>query len=128
MKKNILKTIFLLALVPFFITACKTSKYTNIINYSTPLNKEVQVKVIGIGQKVPDNAKLLGSVNIGDSGFTKTSNCTYQAVLNEAIEQARTMGGNLIQIIEHKEPDFTSTCHRIKVDVYLVVPGEIREN
>ena len=131
MKKNIFKTIFLFTLATLSITACKslrnTSKQISIINYSTPLNRETTVQVIGIGQQVPYNVKLLGSVKIGEAGFTKTSNCTYQKVLNDAIEQARTMGGNLIQIIEHKEPDFRSSCHRIKADVYLILPGEIRE-
>ena len=83
MKKNIFKTIFLFTLATLSITACKslrnTSKQISIINYSTPLNKEIPVQIIGIGQKVLDNVKLLGSIKIGDEGFTKMANCTKQA-------------------------------------------------
>lgn len=110
------KTIFLLFVL--VLAACSTAKHTSIINYATPLPAGTPVEVRGIGQDIPEGAKLLGSISVGDSGFT--TQCSYQEVLNDALDMARNMGGNLIQITEHKEPDILCDCHRIKADVYFI--------
>lgn len=115
-----MKKLILLFVLLFPLFSCHTKKNINVINYSTPLSSNENVEVIGIGQNVMDGAKLLGSASVGESGFTPTQKCTYSVVLNEIINIARSMGGNLIQITEHKEPDGHSTCHRIKADVYLI--------
>lgn len=118
MKKNI----FILLLGIVFIS-CSTSKRTNVLNYATPLPIGTPVEVIGLGQKLPNNVKFIGSISIGDSGFT--TKCSYQEVINDAINLARGMGGNIVQITEHKEPDLWSTCHRIKADIYYITKDKI---
>ena len=110
------KIIFLLT--GLLLAACSTSKHTSVINYATPLPAGTHVEVIGIGQQVPDGAKLLGSISVGDSGFT--TQCSYQEVIRDAINMARDMGGNVLQITQHKEPNLICDCHRIKADVYYV--------
>lgn len=110
------KIIFLL--FTLVLSACSTSKQTNVLNYSTPLPTETPVEIIGLGQTVQKGAKFLGSISVGDSGFT--SQCSYQEVIRDAMNLARGMGGNIVQITEHKEPDLWSTCHRIKADVYYI--------
>lgn len=110
------KIIFLLT--GLLLAACSTSKQTSVINYATPLPVNTTVEIRGIGQNIPDGAKLLGSISVGDSGFT--TQCSYQEVIRDAINMARDMGGNVLQITEHKEPDIWSSCHRIKADVYYV--------
>jgi len=49
-----------------------------------------------------------------------TMKCTYQDVISEVMDQARAMGGNVVQIIKHKKPGAWRTCHRIKADVYFM--------
>lgn len=110
------KIIFLL--FTLVLSACSTSKQTNVLNYSTPLPAGTPVEVIGLGQKLPNNVKFIGSISVGDSGFT--TKCSYQDVINDAINLARGMGGNIIQITEHKEPNILCDCHRIKADVYYI--------
>ena len=110
------KTIFVLFIL--ILAACSTSKQTSVLNYSTPLPAGTPVEVFGIGQKLPNDVKFIGSISVGDSGFT--SNCSYQEVINDAMSLARSMGGNIVQITSHKEPDIWSTCHRIKADVYYM--------
>lgn len=100
------------------LAACSTSKQTSVLNYATPLPAGTQVEVIGLGQKVPNGAKLLGSISVGDSGFT--TQCSYQEVIRDAINMSRNMGGNVLQITEHKEPNIWCDCHRIKADVYYI--------
>jgi len=114
-----MKKLLVLSLSFILISACGTSKQVSVITAATPLQKDAFVEVIGMGQKVSQTSKLLGRVKIVDSGFTAGSNCTYAQVVADAQNQARGMGGDLIQITEHKEPGIlTSSCHRIWCDVY----------
>jgi len=110
-----MKKIIYLFLV-FLFVSCSTSKQVNVIKYMTPTTS--LVKVLGLGQTVPENAELLGSFKIGDSGFT--TKCSYSEVITDATNQAKSMGGNYLLIIKHKEPNFWSTCHRLTCEVYLV--------
>jgi hypothetical protein len=87
-----------------------------VYSYQKPTTEEVDV--IGVAQTLPENAKLLGEVSIGDSGFT--TKCSYGEVIKQAILQAQQMGGNLLYIKKHKEPDLWSSCHRIQCEVYKV--------
>jgi hypothetical protein len=112
MKKQIL--IFLIVI----LSGCSTSKSTSILNYSTPLPQDAKVEILGQGQVLPEGAKLLGHIKIGDTGFS--TNCGYEKVIRDAEKQARVMGGNYLQITKHKEPNMGSTCHRIEADIYLV--------
>lgn len=105
-------------LVLALFMGCGPSKKVSILNYSTPLPSSTNVEVFGQGQAVPEGAKLLGHIKIGDTGFS--TDCAYTEVIEEAQTQARAMGGNCLQITKHKEPNFGSTCHRIEADVYLV--------
>lgn len=98
--------------------ACGTQKQNSVLTSATPLPPSTPVEVLGAGQKVPDGAKLLGHTKIGDSGMS--TKCTYATVVTQAQNEARGMGGNLIQITKHKEPDLASTCHRLECDVYLI--------
>lgn len=105
-------------LISFLFLGCGTSKKASILNYSTPLPPDAGVEVSGEGQAIPDGAKLLGSVKIGDAGLS--SKCGYDTVINDAQDQARAMGGNYLHITEHKYPSIWSSCHQIQADVYLV--------
>ena len=104
----------------FICAACGTSKNTSVLMVATPLAANAEVEVIGKGQTIPNGAKLLGHIKIGDSGLTSGGNCTYDKVVADAVTQSRAMGGNLMQITEHKEPNILfSNCHRLFCDVYL---------
>ena len=113
-----MKKVFLFLFISLVLISCGTSKTTSVLNYSTPLPAGTPVEVFGIGQKLPNDVKFIGSISIGDSGFT--TKCSYQEVINDAINFARGMGGNVIQITEHKEPNILCDCHRIKADVYYI--------
>lgn len=116
------KFFFSLSIAALFVLlqGCSgTKQVTNVLVYRAPYAGDVAIK--GIGETIPENAVLLGSVSVGEAGFTKTKDCTYQAVISDARRLAAGMGGNTIVITEHKEPsEWTTTCHRIKANVYLV--------
>lgn len=96
---------------------CSSSKKVSVLNVATPLAETDKVEVIGVGEKMDSNYKLLGHIKIGDGGFT--TKCSYAQVIKDAQEQARIMGGNVIQIIKHQEPNALTSCHRLTCDVYL---------
>lgn len=114
-----MKKILLLFAMFTLLASCDTKKMTNVLVYRAPISETVEVK--GVGESIPENATFLGSVSVGEKGATKTRNCTYQAVINDAMHLTRTMGGNLMVITEHKEPHtYGSTCHQIAANVYYV--------
>lgn len=106
----------LLFAITFLMISCGTSKKVSVLNYSTPISKDVPVEIFGTGQQIPSDCQLLGTIKIGDSGLS--TKCSYAEVIADAQSQARAMGGNLIYISKHSEPDFWSTCHRITAEVY----------
>jgi len=110
------KTIIILSAI--VAVSCGTSKKVSVINYSTPLATTEQVNIYGASQQLPNGLKFIGSLSIGDAGFT--TNCSYSDVVTDAQNQARAMGGNCLVITKHTEPNIWSTCHRIKADVYLI--------
>ncbi len=113
-----MKKLFLIFTIAILLASCGTAKKAHVLNYSTPLSSNERVEVVGMGKPVPPGSNFIGSLSIGDTGFT--AKCSYQQVMQDAIEVARGMGGNIIQITEHKEPDAMCSCHRIKADVYLI--------
>ena len=112
MKKNI----FLFSLCVLFLVSCSPKIITNISQQRTPLANNAEVKILQNYEKLPKFAAKLGTVKITDSGFSV--NCGYDVVIEHIKAEARKAGGNIVQIIEHFEPDFHSTCHRITADVY----------
>lgn len=113
-----MKIIALLLSLSIFLS-CATSKTTSVLKMKTPLADSEQVEVLGTAQAVSSNAELIGHVKIGDSGMT--IKCSYDIVIKDAITQAKGMGGNILRITKHKEPNMLfTTCHRIWADVYYL--------
>lgn len=57
---------------------------------------------------------ILGSVKIGDSGFSK--NCDAISVAHILQVEASKLGANLIQITKLNKPDMWSTCYRVNAN------------
>lgn len=82
-----------------------------------PLRLSENIVIIEENEDFKNNEKIfIGEFNINDGGLTL--DCDYDEVKNLAIQKARSVGGNVIKIIEHKLPSTWSTCHRIKFTVY----------
>lgn len=77
------------------------------------------VQVLSLNDSVPNEAVWIGSLKVGDNGFSKTGN--LDTTLRLAREEAAKAGGNLIKITNHKTPStFGSNCHRIEADIYRI--------
>ena len=98
------------------VTSCKPFYYTKIEQTIPISNTEESIQVFGLSAEIPDDAEVLGTVKVGESGFTATKNCTFENVLNTAKERAKAAGGNALKIVYHIPPG-KSTCHRIKAKI-----------
>ncbi len=102
--------------IMILLLGCAPRVTINIDGEQSPLDFREDVWVLNIDETVPEGAQFIGTVKVGDSGFT--IDCDYQAVIEKAEMEARKAGGNLIKITEHKLPDLASNCHRITAKIY----------
>ncbi len=69
---------------------------------------------------------IIGEIIIKDGGLTLS--CDYKTIVENATEQAKRMGGNILRIYEHKEPNNITTCHGIKAKVLRIEEAWQYEN
>jgi hypothetical protein len=100
------------------LTSCSAKLTSSLLRTYPPLHYLDEVRVFSINETVPSNAEKLGTIKIGDSGFS--TNCKYSTVIDMAKIEARKVGGNALKITQHKQPDLWSTCHRISANVFRI--------
>ncbi len=105
-------------LMLFCATSCAPKIRSSLTHKYPPLSHHQKVAVYRKSAPLPEQSELLGQVSVGDAGMT--TRCSYFEVLDIIMDNARKAGGNAIRIVEHRVPDFMSTCHRIKADVLRV--------
>jgi len=101
-----------------FLTSCSAKLTSSMQRTYAPLDYKEEVRVFELGEEVPPNAEKLGTIKVGDSGFS--TNCDYAVVIEKAKTESRKVGGNALKITTHKTPDVWSTCHRITAEVLKV--------
>ena len=117
MKLNLYSLLVMFLLIT--LASCNTVIKTIKLKEYPQLDNNHEIQVFEEGQKVPVNTVTVGRVKIIDSGFTV--NCSYPVVIGQAVSEARKMGGDAIQIIDHKYPSiWGSTCHQILADVLKI--------
>lgn len=103
------------ALLLLLLQACGPSINTAISQTYPAIDYNRPIVVYELEDTVPDGNKIIGTVHIGESGFT--TRCSYNYVLEQAKLEARKSGGSAIKITEHKRPNAWSSCHRIKANI-----------
>lgn len=98
------------------LSSCNPVIHSNAHKYHEPLAQGSDIEIITAQQPLPEGAELIGFVDVGESGLT--TRCHYEYVLSCVQEEARKAGADLVQIVNHKTPDFWSTCHRISAMMY----------
>ena len=95
-----------------FISAC-SPKITTTIHKTNGQTADIHnIEVYNVAENISGEFEVLGTVKIGDTGFT--TNCKYEYVVELAKWEAAKVGGDAIKIFECKEPDAFSTCYRIQ--------------
>lgn len=98
------------------LVSCGASKTVSVNRYYPPT--EGRIEMFQVGQSLPQNINRIGSIVIGDTGFTLDSECTYEACMNLIETEARKVGAEIIHIVHIKTPDEHSTCYNVTADLY----------
>ena len=77
-----------------------------------------KITLVPTGQQIPNDYVLVGTCTYGESGFTPTEICTYEAITRTAMEDARNIGATIVYVTKVKEPSFGSSCYTITVHFY----------
>jgi len=106
-----------IAIIGFLLHSCSPKVSSNLENKNySAIETSSDIHVIQVDGELPENSKFIGSLKIGDTGFS--NNCGYEKVISEAKKTARASGSNIILLKEVKKPNFGSTCYRIKADMF----------
>jgi hypothetical protein len=114
MTKQLLLGLFTIS----FLISCAPKVSTSLTKTYPALDHQDEVIVIGTTEDAPTTAIQIGIVKIGDSGFS--TNCGWDVVIEKAKLEARKAGGNIVKIVEHTPPNFSSTCDRITARILNV--------
>lgn len=117
-----MKRFFLLGLAGMLILACSPKVVSHLSADYAALDPDAEVLVLeeNTPQSLLAGTEILGTVRVGDTGFSSTQEGSYEAVLELAKDQARQAGGNVLRITRHLVPDGFSSIHRIEADVLRV--------
>ena len=105
------------------LCSCNPSTSTRLSKTYPALDYREEVLVIPIAEETPPSAEVLGTVKIGDSGFSLK--CDWNTVLERARQEVRKAGGNVLKITAHKSPNLMSTCHRIWGQILRIEDPEV---
>jgi hypothetical protein len=114
----------LLGIVAVTMVACAPKVRTTLAKTYPTLDFKQEVTVIGISEEVPQDAIVIGSVKVGDSGFS--TNWGWDVVIEKAKMEARKAGGNALKITEHKPPKLMgSSCDKITATILKIQDVEV---
>jgi hypothetical protein len=121
-----MKYLFLLTTLLIITSSCGPRFRSTITSKQQPLSEKDGVLVLQKDEPFDEEGIEIGTIKSGDSGFS--SNCSYNEVIGTLTQTARLNGANIVKIIEHKTPDFKSTCDRITAKIYRVTDFRKYEN
>jgi hypothetical protein len=95
---------------------CSCGAVVNLSPGTTPRSpkpSDYKVQVFQKADTVQVKYSIIGLISVEDSGITIS--CSYETVFNKAIEKARAIGADAIQIVQVDTPNLISSCYQIKV-------------
>lgn len=104
-----------LLVVLFVLSGCKLKTVVNVNEYYAPVSR---IEVYSFSQQLPGNIIRIGSIEVGEAGFTKTEDCSYEACLSAIKNEAKKSGADVVHIVHIKEPTSWSTCYHITAELY----------
>lgn len=102
MKKGIVYSLFLGVLV---LAGCSPKVTTTLIKAKAPLGPEEEISFLEREDTVTGDAVVLKTIQLAGRD--------YEPLLDIAKEEARTAGGEMVQMANHLTPDISSPRHRI---------------
>jgi hypothetical protein len=111
-----MKKLFI-GVLPFLLISCGANIKSSFTEQLKPLTIENKVAFLDLENKVPENAKKIGTAKYRDGGFS--TDCGFDTNLISARTLARRNGANIVKVIKKSTPDLWSTCYRITVEFYF---------
>jgi len=108
----------LIVSLPLVVLACSPKVKSKITTQYAALPADERVVLFDKNESMPTEAVSIGTVKIGDTGFSV--DCGWDVTVERAKEAARAAGGNALKIIQHKKPSGGSTCDRITAEIYKI--------
>lgn len=118
MKKNVL--ILSLLLLSFSSCSTKVDYIANSLGKAARPD-DCNIDVFLPNTSIEKNYDIIGSILIGDSGLTM--DCGQATVISQAKVKGCQVGADAILLTEIKEPDWVSTCYRIKGNMIAYKPA-----
>ncbi|WP_159155597.1 hypothetical protein [Empedobacter brevis] len=106
-------------------SSCGSSISTKLVNQNINELENKEVLVIYNKEDLPSKSVLLGRIKIGDTGFS--TECSKGEVMNNAIQQVKKNNGNILLIDEIKEPSYSSSCYRLKANIYYNTTSKMKK-
>lgn len=102
----------LIFLFPILMSGCAPKVITHITkSYPASVSAD-EVRLYGVGQELPETAKVIGSVSVVDNGVS--TKCKYEQVVALAKQETAKQGGNALALTDHRKPSLLgSSCHQI---------------
>ena len=113
------QSLFFYVLICSISFSCSPRISTTITKKYPPQAPDAPVTVFTKIQDVPPQWEPIGTLDIGDAGFTV--NCDSATVFSLAKTETRKAGGNGLLVTKHLRPTFFgSSCHQISGTMMLV--------
>ena len=113
-----MKALLFIVLISFVLSSCATQiDYTSNAPGREARPPDCNIAVYFPGTPLNKSYEVIGSLVIGDAGLTV--DCSQTTVLKQAREQGCKAGADAILINEVKEPDWISTCFRIRANMLI---------
>lgn len=112
-----MKNLTLLLCLLLTLTGCTTAVTYKQKGASAPAKAaDDAIFVYREGMKIPRPFEVMGTVHVGDTGFT-TVGGSLDDVMKKVIENARQKGADAVQVTSIKAPDFWSTIYRVDANL-----------
>lgn len=95
-------------MILFLFNSCGIGITVSVPKHYPPTDED-KLEMIYLNQDLPKGLQRIGSITVGDGGFTLAYNCTYEACLMTIQQEAAKVGADVACIVLVKEP--TSIFH-----------------
>ena len=114
-----MKKVIILIFILMVLASCGINQNVSVNAVYPPKSNP---QIVHTGQPLPQGVKRIGSITVGDTGFTLTSQCTYEACIQKIMQEAGKNGADVVYIVRIKEPTDDiggSTCYTITADLFV---------
>lgn len=113
--KFIITLCALIAVLP----SCKLKSIVSVNDYYSPTTG--RIPIYQTGQQLPNNIIRIGSIEVGESGLTPASKCTYEACMKLIEDESKQKGADVVYLVKVKEPGAWSSCYNITAELYKYI-------